>query len=381
VVPANDTGRPGAIAAPRRAGIWKLLGIVGLALVVGLGLAELLLRLVGLVPTEGVVTVNASDFERIPGIFAPNQRLVVRQIRALPYRVSIDSLGYRGTPFLRQRPPGETRVLFVGDSFVHGDFVDNEQTLPAQLERLLGRSCQNVRVINGGLGGSTIVDQRHLVMRALEVSPDLVIVLFSENDVADLARPTTMWEQLRANRELKSHFPMSLVYGSLRNTAMWNLALAVRGRMNASQGAEASPAAPITSDSDRGVARLRDRYKAALLETRDSLRVRNIPLVFVAFPAHLTVSGAWEPNQIRWAMNVASEAGIPAFDLLPVLQELRVPAESLFLLPHDGHPSATGYGVGAAHLAEKLVHGPPLSGACRNDKSVVASKPSATPRY
>lgn len=381
MVPANETGRPDAITVPRRAGTWKLLGIVVLALVVALVLAELLLRLFGLAPTEGVVTVNTSDFERIPGIFAPNQRLVVRQIRALPYRVSIDSLGYRGTPFVREKPPGETRVLFVGDSFVHGDFVDNEETLPAQLERLLGRSCHNVRVINGGLGGSTIVDQRQLVMRGLEVSPDLVIVAFSENDVADLARPTTMWEQLRANREVKSRFPMSLVYGALHNTAIWNLALAVRGRINASRGAEASPGAPITSDSSRAVASLRERYAAELIAIRDLLRTRDIPLVFVAFPAHLTVSGTWRPTQMRWAVDMASAAGVPAVDLLPALQELRVPPESLFLLPHDGHPSPRGYGVGASRLAEALVNVPPLSGACRNDRSLAAPRAEATRRY
>ena len=71
-----------------------------------------------------------------------------------------------------------------------------------------------------------------------------------------------MWEQLRINRELKSRFPMSLVYGPLHNTALWNLALAVRGRANAGRGRRALPAAPITSASDRQVAMLRERYRA-----------------------------------------------------------------------------------------------------------------------
>lgn len=349
----------------RRPGPWKLLGIVGLSLIIALVLAELILRLFGLAPTEGLATVNTTDFARIPGIFAPNQRLVVRQIRALPYHVAIDSLGYRGSPFARAKPPGETRILIVGDSFIHGDFVDNESTLPAQLERVLGQQCHNVRVINAGLGGSTIVDHRQIIARSLVLSPDLVIVGFSENDVSDLARPTPMWEQLRQNRALKSRFPMSLVYEPLRNTALWNLALAVRGRLNARRGADVAPGAPITSDSDRGVARLRERYQEELLAIRDSLRAHEIPLVFAAFPAHLTVSGSWTPDQLRWAVNMASTAGILSFDLLPPLQELRLPAESLFLLPHDGHPSPRGYGVGASYLASHLQELPPLSGVCR----------------
>ena len=353
------------MTGPRRVGPWRLLGVVAVSLVVALVLAEGLLRLLRLAPTEGLATVNESEFARIPGIFAPNQQVVVRQIRALPYRVTIDSLGFRGMPIARVKPPGETRLLFIGDSFVHGDFVADDQTLPSQLERALGGSCHSVRVINAGLGGSTIVDQRELVRRALELSPDLVILGFSENDISDLGRPVSEWDQLRANRAAKSRFPMSLLYGPLRNTALWNLALAVRGRMNAARGADVAPAGPATAASGAALARLRERYRTELVAIRDSLRVRNIPVVFVAFPAHLTVSGAWRPDQIQWAVDMASAAGIPAFNLLPRLQELRLPAESLFLLPHDGHPSPRGYAVAASYLAERLAQMPPLSGVCR----------------
>ena len=144
---------------------------MGASVAVALVLAELLLRAFGLAPTDGLATVNTSDFERIPGIFAPHQHLIVRQIRALPYRVSIDSLGYRGTDFPRVKPQGETRIVFIGDSFVHGDFVHNEETLPAQLERVLGERCHNVRVINAGLGGSTIIEHHQLIIRALASRP------------------------------------------------------------------------------------------------------------------------------------------------------------------------------------------------------------------
>ena len=68
---------------------------------------------------------------------------------------------------------------------------------------------------------------------------------------------------------------------------------------------------------------------------------------------------------MQWAVNMASAAGIPAFNLLPTLQELRLPAESLFLLPHDGHPSPRGYGVAASYLAGQLADLPPLSRVCR----------------
>ena len=104
------------------------------------------------------------------------------------------------------KPDSELRVLIVGDSFVFGDFVEDEETLPAQLEAKLRARCSDVRVINSGLGGSTITEHVELLYRSLELDPDVVILLFSENDVHDLVG-TPMWKQLAQNRAVKSRFP------------------------------------------------------------------------------------------------------------------------------------------------------------------------------
>src|SRR5213594_1062766 len=114
--------------------------------ILALGLTELVLRIFVLAPVNGVATVTERQYQRVPGLFAPNQRLIDRRQRALPHEVSIDSLGYRGPDIARQKMPGEVRVLLVGDSFIYGDFVNDVQTLPAQLERRLRSSCGDVRV-------------------------------------------------------------------------------------------------------------------------------------------------------------------------------------------------------------------------------------------
>src|SRR5439155_175083 len=90
--------------------------------------------------------------------------------------------------------------------------------------RLLG-----LAPVNAGLGGATITDEVELVQRALPLTPDLVVVVFSENDVTDLGQ-TPMWTLLAANRRAKSRFPLSLVYPVLRHTALWNLGLEVAGK-------------------------------------------------------------------------------------------------------------------------------------------------------
>src|SRR5262245_52332309 len=112
-----------------------------LGVVVALLLGEVVLRAFDLAPSAGLSTVHARDFARLSGMLAANQRVFDRSQPALPYHASIDSLGFRGQNFPRAKQAGELRILLVGDSFTFGDYVDDEETLPAQLQRHLPASC------------------------------------------------------------------------------------------------------------------------------------------------------------------------------------------------------------------------------------------------
>jgi len=312
---------------------------IALALIVA---AELVLRALDLAPVAAVVTVSQEQYERVPGIFAPSQTLVDRREPALPHRVSINNLGYRGADLSRQPANGEVRVILVGDSFTYGDFVDDGETLPAQLEGVLARSGVNIRVINGGLGGSTITDETHMLERALPLALDLAMVVFSEEDFGRLGTDNTMWARLAENRGAKSRFPLSLLYPLLRRTALWNLGL----RMSATRQGAAAP-------SWRDWEPYRDRYRDALLALRDLLRARGVPLVLAAYPSHWTVSGE-TTERVDWVLARAEAAGVPTVNLLPPLRESGLPTTKLYLLPHDGHPSPLGYSVAATYLANQM---------------------------
>ena len=71
-------------------------------------------------------------------------------------------------------------ILAIGDSFTFGDQVSNNETWPAQLEKMSGR-----RVINGGVFGYGI-DQAYLRMRALasKYKPSVIIFSFIPNDIS-----------------------------------------------------------------------------------------------------------------------------------------------------------------------------------------------------
>src|SRR5712692_2872638 len=197
-----------------------------IGVILALILAELGLRAFRLAPTGGIVSVTSEQYRRIPGIFAPNQRALDQRKPELAFWVTIDSLGYRGADFPRVKPRGEFRVFVAGDSFVYGDFVEDAETFPAWLARFLSSRCENVRVINGGLGGATIVDESPMIDRATALDLDLILLVFTENDVTDLAG-TPMWARLAENRRAKSRFPLSVAYPLLRRTALWNFGLQV----------------------------------------------------------------------------------------------------------------------------------------------------------
>ncbi|HJU65383.1 MAG TPA: SGNH/GDSL hydrolase family protein [Gemmatimonadaceae bacterium] len=370
--------------------------IVAVACAIALVAAEVVLRMLNLAPTASVVTVNEEQFERIPGIFAPNQRLVDSRIPALPHQVSIDSLGYRGSHFPRRKPPGELRVLLAGDSFTYGDGVHDGQTIPAYLEQALRDQCRQARVINAGLPGAAIMDELAMIRRAKPLEPDVIVLLFSENDESQMSE-SSYWEALAANRRAKSRFPLSVLYPLLHNTALWNLALegrahlqARRARAAAERAGTASPApAPAPqpaaatdsmADSSGGIsagrAALRRRYLEALRTVRDTLAPYGANFVFASFPMHRTITDSSRHEDAGWAVREAAAMGINSVDLARALIATRLPAESLYLLPHDGHGSARGHAVVAAALARHLVERSPALARCADagaDSTTISS--------
>lgn len=325
---------------------------LGLAALAFLIIAELVLRLADLAPTTGLFTVTESEFDRVPGLFSPNQDVSDSRNPNLPHRVRTGGLGYRGADFPRAKPPGEFRILVVGDSFAYGDFVDDDETLPAQLEMRLEAAGIQARVINGGVGGTTIVTHTQMALRALPLMPDLVILVFSENDVHDLTR-TPMWDRFAANRKRKSRFPLSVVYPVLRRSAVWNFALNVQERFRV--GFEEPDTGPAASSPGTGtdLEARRDEYARALGELDRALRDHGVPLVFVAYPSRRSLVEG--PEWSAWATQVATDAGIPALDLTSALQEAGTDVEQLYLLPYDAHPNPKGYAVAAVAVATSLI--------------------------
>ena len=103
--------------------------------------------------------------------------------------VSISSQGWRSPVFSQMKREGMFRVLVLGDSFMAGMQVRDDETFSRVLERRLNEAGlgRRVEVITFGVP-SWGTDQQYLALRqfGLPLNPDLVIVAFyAQNDVAE----------------------------------------------------------------------------------------------------------------------------------------------------------------------------------------------------
>ena len=108
--------------------------------------------------------------------------------------ININSAGFRGPEFSREKPAGVYRIAVIGDSFTVGLDVPDEKTFIHVLEtRLAGCGVlqgKKIQVLNFGVGGYGTTQELILLRkRALAFHPDMVLLMFfSGNDVSDNSR-------------------------------------------------------------------------------------------------------------------------------------------------------------------------------------------------
>jgi hypothetical protein len=101
-------------------------------------------------------------------------------------RVTTDEFGLRNE-HSAEKPQGIYRILMLGDSVTFGFGVDQTQSFPAVLERLLNEKNQaKYQIINAGVPGYSIQDEGALLPALLaRYQPDLVLWTVTSNDYDD----------------------------------------------------------------------------------------------------------------------------------------------------------------------------------------------------
>ncbi len=97
-----------------------------------------------------------------------------------------NAYGHRGAPPRAERAAGSKRILTLGDSFTEGVQVSESDLFTARI----AAANPTLEVLNAGVGGyGTVQEYLYLAGPGLALEPDLVLVMFYENDLTDNALP------------------------------------------------------------------------------------------------------------------------------------------------------------------------------------------------
>ncbi len=93
-----------------------------------------------------------------------------------------NAVGHRGPNYEPQKAPGKQRVLVLGDSFTEGSHVGEGDLF----SNIIAKTYSDLEVMNAGVGGySSVQEYLYLKREGLSFQPDLVLLLFFENDLLE----------------------------------------------------------------------------------------------------------------------------------------------------------------------------------------------------
>jgi hypothetical protein len=258
-----------------------------------------------------------------------------------------NSRGYRDLERKVAKPPGEKRILSLGDSFAWGAGIEFDDTYARRLERLLERRRgEPVEVVQLALPGMTTVDQAsQLHEEGLGYSPDLVLLGYVLNDSEDAeaaeARRARDWaEEKQEKREPR--FLDRLALFRVVSTRLW-----------------------ATAENRRRIAGYRSMYRAEAagwVAGQKALKLmgrlcteKGIPLVVAIFPLFgQPLDEGYPFTEIHAQVaQAAAAAGARVVDLLPAYRGVRFD-----LLVVDGaadeHPNEIAHRIAAGVILKAV---------------------------
>ncbi len=298
---------------------------------------EISLRLFKLAPIH---VVNESIYPGVFGDYKPSQVLLSDYV--LPYRVKINSLGLRGEEIAAEKPKGVYRILTLGDSYTFGERVDDEQTFPFQLEKLLNNSPQiksAVEVVNAGHACySSREEYEYLLERGLRLNPDMVIMAWFCNDITELSREYS-WRDL-----LKEHYRYEPFKSYIRSFAIFNaMRVIISYNFIKLRFGPYVPKEEINMFDKEETAtekKLWDICFDNILKIKNVCKANNIKFILLALPnpQQFTTTNGFNP-QLKLRMFTETN-GIDFIDLKGKFMAGGV--DSYYLLPKDPHFSPAG---------------------------------------
>ncbi|MBF0310720.1 MAG: SGNH/GDSL hydrolase family protein [Magnetococcales bacterium] len=233
-------------------------------------------------------------------------------------------------------PPGERRILMLGDSLTFGWGVAEELTTSTLLENLLNddpkRGANRFQVINTGVGNyNTAMEVAYFLHEGYRYKPELVVLNHFIND----AEPTPR----RRQSVLLDHFQAAVFLAGRFDLLKRNY---FGGGNWASYYRDLyRPDAPGLKQAEESLLRLGERCRQLA-----------IPLMIVHSPELHELQPYRFPEARQWLASQAGALGATFVDLLPAVEKEK--AESLWVTPGDAHPNGRANRLYARVLFEAV---------------------------
>lgn len=206
---------------------------------------------------------------------------------AAGFTVSTNELGLRNGPI---REKGERfRILAVGDSTTFGDWVNDDETWPSQLQAILDPDADSIEVVNAGVSGySAFQGLTYLEEFGLNLDPDMVLACFGRNS-------ERTWDGISDYERAEAMASSAQVLVRL-----------IRQR-NKSQ-AEQTGARPRLTQQE---------FVKTLTKMKELCASRGVILILVAWPTKHDLLSA-DATYLRLVHETGTQTGTPVVDLAPV---------------------------------------------------------------
>lgn len=307
--------------------------------------------------------------------------------RDYSYIQRVNKIGLRGPDINARKPANTYRIALLGDSFIMGKGVTDDQTGARQLERSLRRDGYYVEVLNGGVDSyAPILSLLQLRTQLISLAPDLVVLNLDMSDLlqeqayrgrarydADnrLVGVDGRLDQLqlthtqKARNWINEHLYLSrlLIY----YTQHW--VHHHRGINVANVVGMANPAIlahTLASDHENRTAQWQALF-ASVLAIRDECAGRDIDFALITYPwGHQVNAHEWTPGRLAFIPEgavisdrsleriraFAAQNSILLFDLFPAFRTYA--GDEPLYYPFDMHWTPAGHRLYAREL-QRLV--------------------------
>jgi hypothetical protein len=112
--------------------------------------------------------------------------------------IKINSDGYRGQLYPKEKPEGVYRIVVLGDSFTFGQGLNITDTFTHILEEILNNksNIMNYQVINLGVPGYSLYQNVEILEdKGIDYSPDLLILSYLANDIENETRKEEIFNE------------------------------------------------------------------------------------------------------------------------------------------------------------------------------------------